>query len=148
MPHILWDLSSPIRDWTWAMAVRAQNPNPSATRELPSWWIYEELNSQGFFKNIVKSPLPYCFMLHWFFSRRDKDLHLFQLKLLFLIQSNLQYVRGLMDPGLIILSIFYPFNFMSLTVRHADKVLLHSFFYYFLSIKNINLTHFSMIMAI
>ena len=50
-----------------------------------------------------------------------------------------------MDPDFIILTIFYPFNFMSLTVKHAVKVLLHSFF--LLSIKKVNLTH-SMIMAI
>ena len=27
MPHGLWDLSSPTRNWTWAMAVKTQNPN-------------------------------------------------------------------------------------------------------------------------
>ena len=35
MQHGLRDLASPTRDWTWAMAVKAQNPNHYATRELP-----------------------------------------------------------------------------------------------------------------
>ena len=26
-PHRLWDLSSPSRDWTWAIAVKVQSPN-------------------------------------------------------------------------------------------------------------------------
>ena len=27
VPHVLWDLNSPIRDWTQVIAVKAQNPN-------------------------------------------------------------------------------------------------------------------------
>ena len=36
-PRGLWDLSSPTRDWTQTMAVKAQNPNHLATRELPAF---------------------------------------------------------------------------------------------------------------
>ena len=32
----LWDLSSPISDWTRTMAVKTWNPNHEATRELSS----------------------------------------------------------------------------------------------------------------
>ena len=35
MPHGLWDLSSLTRDSTWTTAVKAQDPNHLATRELP-----------------------------------------------------------------------------------------------------------------
>ena len=31
----LWDLSSPIKDWTWALSVRAQSPNYWTTRGMP-----------------------------------------------------------------------------------------------------------------
>ena len=41
----LWGLSSLTRDWTWAMAMKAQNPNHWATRELP--------------KHVYSSALPY-----------------------------------------------------------------------------------------
>jgi len=37
MPCNLQDLSFPVRDRTWAAAVKAQNPNHSATRELPKF---------------------------------------------------------------------------------------------------------------
>ena len=41
----LWGLSSLTRDWTCAMAMKAQNPNHWATRELP--------------KHVYSSTLPY-----------------------------------------------------------------------------------------
>ena len=35
MQHSLWDLSSLTRDSTWITAMKAQDPNHLATRELP-----------------------------------------------------------------------------------------------------------------
>ena len=37
MPCSLWDLSSVTRDWTLAMAAKAQNPNHWTIRELPTY---------------------------------------------------------------------------------------------------------------
>ena len=35
MLHGLWDLSSPARDHTWALAVKAPGPNHWTAREFP-----------------------------------------------------------------------------------------------------------------
>ena len=50
MPNSLQDLSSPTRDWTWALAVKTLSPNHGAAREFPyidlilKWarWNYQE----------------------------------------------------------------------------------------------------------
>ena len=42
IPHGLQDLSFPIRDWTWAMAVKESNPNHWTTGELPGVWILKQ----------------------------------------------------------------------------------------------------------
>ena len=42
----LWGLSSLTRDWTWAIAMKAQNPNHWATRELPKHVYYSTLTSK------------------------------------------------------------------------------------------------------
>ena len=34
-PHSLWDLISLTRDWTWALAQKAPNPNHCTAREFP-----------------------------------------------------------------------------------------------------------------
>ena len=39
-PCGLWDLSSPIRDWTWATAVKALSPNRWTIRGIP-WEVFE-----------------------------------------------------------------------------------------------------------
>ena len=44
-PRGLWDLSSPTRDWTQALAVRARSPNHWTTREFPSFILYLNLSS-------------------------------------------------------------------------------------------------------
>ena len=41
VPHGLWDLSSPARDWTWATAVKALSPNHWTTREFPTYGIFQ-----------------------------------------------------------------------------------------------------------
>ena len=49
-PRSLQDLSSPIRDWTWAMAVKAPSLNQWAARELPSilfWLLFSPCLSVG-----------------------------------------------------------------------------------------------------
>ena len=38
MPRGLWDLSSPTRDWTRDLAVKAPSPNHWTTREFPSFY--------------------------------------------------------------------------------------------------------------
>ena len=48
MPHGLWDLSSLSRNWTWAMAVKTQNPNHWSTRQLPNVRFYHFSNSNFF----------------------------------------------------------------------------------------------------
>ena len=39
-PFDLWDLSSPTRDQTWAVAVEAWNPNHWTTRECPTGGLF------------------------------------------------------------------------------------------------------------
>ena len=47
--HVLWDLSSPVRDRTWGLlfTVRAPSPNHWAAREFPiyDFWIQADLSS-------------------------------------------------------------------------------------------------------
>ena len=35
VPYGMWDLSSPIRDWTWTLAVKVWSPNYWITRKIP-----------------------------------------------------------------------------------------------------------------
>ena len=41
-PWGLRDLSSPIRDWTWALTVKAPSPNHWTNQGTPSWSLYNE----------------------------------------------------------------------------------------------------------
>ena len=55
-PRGLWDLSSATRDWTWATAVKAPNPNHWTTRELPDC---EYVKVTGNSSSLVTAPYLY-----------------------------------------------------------------------------------------
>ena len=45
-PRGLQDPSSPTRDWTWTLSVKAPSPNPWATKELLMiWYTYALWNN-------------------------------------------------------------------------------------------------------
>ena len=49
-PHCLQDLSSLIRNWTWAPAVKALSSNQWTTRELPEFlfiYVFSFINKEG-----------------------------------------------------------------------------------------------------
>ena len=45
MPHGLWDLSSPTRDWTRATAVKVMSPSHWSAREFPTSYGFEKVAS-------------------------------------------------------------------------------------------------------
>ena len=44
VPYGMWDLSFPIKDWTWAPALEVQSLNPWTTREVPKRVLQKKKN--------------------------------------------------------------------------------------------------------
>ena len=42
----MWDLSSPVRDGTWALAVRVPSPNHWTGRQFPPCLLFDLCNAQ------------------------------------------------------------------------------------------------------
>ena len=81
----LWDLSSPTRDWTWALAVKAPSANPWSARAFPILFFKEN----GTTPEVHISRASRTFHLLglwkkvWFIKNQRHQTHLALVKILF-----------------------------------------------------------------